>query len=163
MKSLVKILLIFTICLFLSLASFSQIYKWRDQDGNLIVSTTPPPPGIEAEVREIEKRKDDTDQEPSTRFVMDPEFRTKKPYSNVKVILYTTDWCPVCDRARNYLKKLRVNLTEYDVEKDPGKSKERLEKTNGKTGVPVIDVEGIILIGFSEASVNKAVEKKRII
>ena len=163
MRSAIRGWAVFLLGLFLVLPAFSQIYKWRDRDGNLIVSTTPPPQGTEAEVRDIAGQADTMETESPESMELDPDLRTLKPYSNVKVTLYTTDWCPVCKRARDYLNELCVDLTEYDVEKDPERDRERLEKTNGKTGVPVIDIEGIVIVGFSKASVKKAVENKRIL
>jgi hypothetical protein len=43
--------IILAIVLFIGWASpsFAQVYKWRDKDGNLRFSDTPPPPGVEAE------------------------------------------------------------------------------------------------------------------
>ncbi len=76
------------------------------------------------------------------------------------MILYTTEWCFYCRRAREHLKSLGVNLVEYDVEKDKSKEAERRKKGGGN-GVPVIDVEGIILRGYNADNIKTAVEKRR--
>jgi glutaredoxin len=52
-------------------------------------------------------------------------------------------------------------LVEYDVEKDPSKGKEMLSKSGGSKGVPLIDVEGIIIRGYSQSAIKDAVEKRR--
>jgi glutaredoxin len=50
---------------------------------------------------------------------------------------------------------------EYDVEKDKSKNQEKLLKSGGKKGVPLIDVEGIIVYGFSMDQIKTAVEERR--
>jgi glutaredoxin len=72
-----------------------------------------------------------------------------------------TSWCGYCRKAREYFHSLRVNLVEYDVEKDRSKEKEMLAKSGGSRGVPVIDVEGIIIRGYSPSGMKDAVEKRR--
>ena len=53
-----------------------------------------------------------------------------------------------------------VSLTEYDIEKDPAKARELILK-NGSTGVPVVDIEGIIIKGFAPELMRQAIERKR--
>jgi glutaredoxin len=55
---------------------------------------------------------------------------------------------PYCAKAREYIQSLSVNLTEYDVEKDKSKREEMLRKSGGSRGVPLIDVEGIVIKGL---------------
>ena len=83
-----------------------------------------------------------------------------RPYSEIKVILYMTDWCYNCMHAREHLKSLGVQLVEYNVEKDKDKEWESIEKS-GRRGVPVIDIEGIIIYGYISERVTGAVEMKR--
>jgi len=80
--------------------------------------------------------------------------------SEVKVLLYFADWCPYCRKARECLKSLGVNLIEYDIEKDDAKREEMMQK-GGTGGVPFIDIEGIILKGYSEESIKRAVAKRQ--
>jgi len=83
-----------------------------------------------------------------------------RPYSEIKVILYMTDWCYNCMHAREQLKSLGVQLVEYNVEKDKDKEWESIEKS-GRRGVPVIDIEGIIIPGYIPERITGAVEMKR--
>jgi len=71
-----------------------------------------------------------------------------------------TDWCGYCRKAREYLHSLGVNLIEYDIEKDKGK-REEMHKRGGK-GVPLIDVEGILIKGYSPDLIKGAIEKKKV-
>jgi glutaredoxin len=53
-----------------------------------------------------------------------------------------------------------VSLVEYDIEKEPAKRAEMLSKS-GRSGVPVVDVEGIIIRGYSAEAMRSAIEQKR--
>lgn len=83
-----------------------------------------------------------------------------RPASDVKALLYFADWCPYCRKARECLKSLGVNLIEYDIERDDAKREEMMQK-GGTGGVPFIDIEGIILKGYSEESIKRAVAKRQ--
>jgi glutaredoxin 3 len=54
-----------------------------------------------------------------------------------------------------------VNLVEYNVEKDKSKREEMLRKSGGSTGVPLLDIEGIIIRGFNQNAMKEAIEKRR--
>jgi len=84
-----------------------------------------------------------------------------RSYRDINVIMYMTAWCPYCTKAREYIRSLGVNLIEYNVETDRGKEKEMLQKSGGSKGVPLIDVEGIILRGYSPSAIKAAIERKR--
>ncbi len=49
---------------------------------------------------------------------------------------------------------------EYDIEKDPQKREEMIAKS-GSRGVPVVDIEGIIIRGYSPDKMREAIERKR--
>lgn len=85
----------------------------------------------------------------------------KRQNRDVHVTMYMTNWCPYCNKARAYLKELGVNLTEYDIEKDSAKRAEMKKLSGGSTGVPLINVEGIIIPGFAPDAIYEAVEKRK--
>jgi len=66
---------------------------------------------------------------------------------NHKVIVYSTPTCPYCVYAKNYFKKNNVVFEDIDVTKDRTKAQEMIDKS-GQMGVPVIDIDGNILVGF---------------
>ena len=72
--------------------------------------------------------------------------------ANIKI--YTTPTCAFCKMAKDYFKSKNLEYTEYDVSKDIPKQKEMIEKT-GQFGVPVIDVNGKIVIGFDKPKINE--------
>lgn len=64
-----------------------------------------------------------------------------------KVIVYSTPTCPYCIYAKDYFNENNVPFTDIDVTKDRTKAKEMIMKS-GQMGVPVIDIDGNILVGF---------------
>lgn len=72
-----------------------------------------------------------------------------------KVTIYSTPTCPYCKVAKEYFKENKVEFTDIDVAADEEKAQEMIEKS-GQMGVPVIDIDGEIIIGFDKDAVNKA-------
>ena len=83
-----------------------------------------------------------------------------RSYGAIDVILYQTSWCPHCTKAREFLMKAGVSLVIYDIEKDTEKQKDMIAKS-GSRGVPVVDIEGIIIRGYSPGQMRSAIERKR--
>jgi len=71
-----------------------------------------------------------------------------------KVTIYSTPTCPFCIRAKQFLKDSNIQFTDYDVGSDQVKAQEMMKKT-GQMGVPVIDVEGQIVIGFDKEKIKQ--------
>ncbi|MGC9113907.1 MAG: glutaredoxin family protein [Candidatus Micrarchaeia archaeon] len=76
-----------------------------------------------------------------------------------KVIVYMTQTCPYCHMAVDYLRKNKVNFVSYDVGVDERRAQEMIEKS-GQMGVPVIDVDGKIIVGFDKPAIAKALGLK---
>jgi glutaredoxin 3 len=53
------------------------------------------------------------------------------------VTLYTTSWCPYCERARRLLKSKGVDFREFDIEETPEKRAE-MHSRSGRRSVPQI-------------------------
>ena len=71
------------------------------------------------------------------------------------VTIYSTPTCHFCHLAKDFFNEHNVKFTEYDVAADLGKRKEMVDKT-GQMGVPVIDIDGKIMVGYSESELAKA-------
>ena len=71
------------------------------------------------------------------------------------VTIYSTPTCHFCHLAKEYFSANNVKYTEYDVANDLEKRKEMIDKT-GQMGVPVIDIEGDITIGFDQVKIANA-------
>lgn len=64
--------------------------------------------------------------------------------------------------AKNYMKQLDVEFEEKDVELDPAAANEAVQKS-GQMGVPVIDVNGTIILGFDKPTLDMALSKNKLI
>lgn len=70
------------------------------------------------------------------------------------VAIYTTPGCIYCKMAKDWFNENNVEYTEYDVSADAEKREEMMKKT-GQMAVPVIDVEGEIVIGFDRPKLSQ--------
>lgn len=76
-----------------------------------------------------------------------------------KVTIYSTPTCPYCDMAKRYLKENNVEFKAIDVSKDTKAATEMVEKS-GQMGVPVLDIDGQIIVGFDKDAIKKALKLK---
>lgn len=74
------------------------------------------------------------------------------------VKVYTTDSCPWCVKAKNYLKSRNVNFVELNVAEDMEAREEMLKKSK-QMGVPVLDINGTVIIGFDKPAIDTALSK----
>lgn len=74
-----------------------------------------------------------------------------------KVIIYSTPTCHYCSLAKDFFKENNVSYEEHNVASDLDKRKEMVEKSS-QMGVPVIDIEGKIIVGFDEGTIKEALE-----
>lgn len=77
--------------------------------------------------------------------------------AHVRVVLYTTRWCPACAGARRWLAVRGIPFDDLDVESSPAAAA-RHRMLNPSRSVPTIDVEGRILVGFVEEELRTAVD-----
>ncbi|MBU0597291.1 glutathione S-transferase N-terminal domain-containing protein [Patescibacteria group bacterium] len=73
----------------------------------------------------------------------------------MSVIIYTTPTCGFCKHAKAYFEEKGIEFSEIDVARDREKAKEMVEKS-GQMGVPVIEINGKMLIGFDPAAIDSA-------
>lgn len=78
------------------------------------------------------------------------------------VTIYSAVWCAYCHAVKDYLDKLGVTYTDLDVEKDPANATASVEKSN-QMGIPVIDIEGDIIVGFDRPKIDAALKAHKII
>ncbi len=71
-----------------------------------------------------------------------------------EVKIYSTSMCPYCTTLKEFLKERGVEFEEIDVSQDEKAMKEMVEKT-GQMGVPVIEIDGEIVIGFDRGKIIK--------
>ena len=70
------------------------------------------------------------------------------------VTIYTTPTCIWCNRAKSYLRQQNISFVEKDVSRDREAATEMIKKTN-QMGVPVLDINGSVIIGFDQHGINR--------
>ena len=81
------------------------------------------------------------------------------PAKKPKVIIYSTPTCPYCQASKEFLKENKIEYKEIDVSKDQAAAQEMIEKS-GQMGVPVIDIDGTIIVGYDKEAIKKALKLK---
>ena len=72
-----------------------------------------------------------------------------------QVKIYSTPTCPYCIRAKQFLKDNKVNFLDVDVSSDKAAAEEMINKTE-QMGVPVLDIDGELIIGFDKEKIQAA-------
>ncbi len=72
------------------------------------------------------------------------------------VKVYSTPSCPWCTVAKNYLASKRVQFEDVDVSQNREAAVEMVQKS-GQRGVPVIDINGSIVVGFDQATIDSLI------
>ena len=73
------------------------------------------------------------------------------------VKVYSTPSCPYCSMAKKYLETKNVRYEEVDVSKDRAAAFEMIRKS-GQRGVPVIDFEGSVIVGFDKDRIDSLLD-----
>lgn len=76
-----------------------------------------------------------------------------------KILIYSTTHCPYCKAAKEFFNENNVKYKEINVEEDE-KAAHEMVKKSGQLGVPVIDIDGQIIIGFDKPALKKALDIK---
>ncbi len=76
----------------------------------------------------------------------------------MSVTLYSTPSCGFCTKAKNFFRERRIPFTEYNVAADQRKAEEMMRKS-GQMGVPVIDINGKIIVGFNRPEIERALRR----
>ena len=73
------------------------------------------------------------------------------------ITIYSTTWCGFCKMAKKYLDDKGITHTDKDVEQDADAYHELMNKLGGDfRGVPVIDIDGQIILGFDRPKIDAA-------
>lgn len=74
----------------------------------------------------------------------------------MSVKVYSTPSCPWCTVAKNYLDSKNIPYEDIDVSADRNAAMEMVKKS-GQRGVPVIDIDGEIVIGFNQGIIDSLI------
>ena len=76
--------------------------------------------------------------------------------AQARVTMYATDWCGYCKQTRRFLESKGIPYTEYDIEKS-AEGRKAYEALGGR-GIPLIDVNGTLIRGFSPEEILAALK-----
>ena len=98
--------------------------------------------------------------EPPGRFGYNHAFDNLKCFVKgrikmAKPIVYSTDTCPWCTVAKDYLKENNVEFEVKNVAEDEAARAELMQKS-GQLGIPVLDIDGTIIVGFDKQAISNA-------
>ena len=85
------------------------------------------------------------------------KLNTKEVNKMPKVTVYSTKLCPWCHKAKDFLKANNIEFEDKDVSSDEI-AKDEMMKKSGQLGVPVLDIDGTIIIGFDQEAIKKALK-----
>lgn len=80
-----------------------------------------------------------------------------KVYKMAKVTIYSTSTCPWCYKAKEFLKQNKIKFEDKDISSDDS-AREEMIKKSGQMGVPVLDIDGKIIVGFDQEAIKKALK-----
>lgn len=81
--------------------------------------------------------------------------------TDAKVIIYGAEWCAFCHEAMHYLDGLKVNYVYKNIDLSPDDARAAIQKS-GQTGIPVLDIDGAIVIGFDRPKIDAALKDKKL-
>jgi glutaredoxin len=123
---------------------------WRGRVG--FVEMSSPPPGSPADAQRLrEKRMARTASRPAARTQDEPADGG----GSAEVIMYSADWCGVCTRAKRYMDGRGIAYDERNVDEE--RWAEEMNAKAGRGGIPVFDVGGQILRGFSPERLDQLI------
>jgi len=121
----------FVLLLTVAMPNHAALYKWKDASGKVHYSNTKP--------KDITAEKLTFGPSPSSTqsaSKKNPKDRGIHALKHGEVIMYSTEWCGFCARARTYFKKNGIRYKEYDIEKSDKAQREHAALGGG--GVPLL-------------------------
>ena len=132
-------------------AHAASFYKWQDASGQWHFSDQRPS-GVEAQTGNVRTTPPAADTATTNRDPA-PSPAEPKRRTNQRVVMYSTEWCGYCKKARAFFRKNRIAFSEYDIEKS-AKAKRDHER-NGGGGVPLILVGKQKVRGFDQGRLTQ--------
>jgi glutaredoxin-like YruB-family protein len=71
-----------------------------------------------------------------------------------RVIVFSTPTCSFCNMAKKYFRERGIRFKDVDVSRDSAAARDMLRRS-GQSGVPVIDINGKIVVGFDRPKIDK--------
>lgn len=89
------------------------------------------------------------------------ETKAKKEQKKKKnrVIVFSTPTCSYCNMAKQYFRRNKIRFKDVDVSRDEAAARD-LVRRSGQMGVPVIDINGKLIVGFDKPQINRLLDIK---
>lgn len=75
-----------------------------------------------------------------------------------QVKIYTTSTCVYCKGAKEYFKEKGIQYEEVNLSENPDRVQELIQ-VSGQMGVPVILIDGKVIVGFNRGAIDEALDK----
>ena len=75
-----------------------------------------------------------------------------------EVKVYSTPTCPWCVKVKEFLKEKKVDFEDIDVSENQEAAQEMIKKS-GQMGVPQIEINGKIIVGFDQEAIETELAK----
>lgn len=135
----------------------AEVYKWRDSNGKLHFSDSPPGE-VNAEKLDEKELAARISSFTNVSVQITPiDFGVNQQVNNRQVIMYSTTRCPYCAKARAYFAKHDIDYVDKKIDESPAFRKEF--KALGGKGVPMIFLGKYKMNGFSEGGFAKMYAK----
>lgn len=79
-----------------------------------------------------------------------------------KIIIYGAEWCAFCHEAMRYLDGRGVKYVYKNIDLNADDAREVIAKSH-QTGIPVLDIDGAIIIGFDRPRIDQALKDKQLV
>lgn len=76
---------------------------------------------------------------------------------NKIVMVYSTPTCPYCRQVKEFLAQHNISFTDKNVATDMS-ARDEMKAKSSSLGVPVIDVDGTVVVGFNRAKLQELLE-----
>ena len=78
----------------------------------------------------------------------------------MNITVYSTPSCPWCHKVKDYLSYKEINFKDVNVAEDRQAAMEMVNKS-GQRGVPVIDIDGNIIVGFNQPEIDRLIGEQQ--
>lgn len=75
----------------------------------------------------------------------------------MSVKIYSLPTCPACKATKIFLKEKGVSFEDVNVYDNKG-AQEEMTKKSGGNSVPVLDIDGKIIVGFNQDEIEEALK-----
>lgn len=91
-------------------------------------------------------------------FFREKEMKHETKAVKMEITVYTAQSCPYCTMAKRYLSSKGIAFEEVDVSVDREKAMEMVSKS-GQMGVPQIEINGRMIVGFNQPAIDAELSK----